>query len=59
MEEPTPVKALKAVLLFHSAGPWAEEQQRQWVELTGRADVTTKALCDSVRDALAAAEART
>lgn len=47
---PTPVKRLQqAILLFHSAEPWDEERQRQWQELTGRREATTKVLCDLAR----------
>ena len=44
--------ALKAVLLFHSGREWNDEARAEWLRLTGREEATTKALCDTVRDAL-------
>jgi len=41
--------ALNATLLFHSGGPWTEEKQAQWVEITGRTEATSKVLCDHIR----------
>lgn len=55
MEEAEPIDALRAVLLFHESGPWTDEKRRMWFDLTGRHEATTKALCDFVREALAAA----
>jgi hypothetical protein len=39
----------RAVLLFFSAGPWTPERQREWKELTGHDNATTKALGDLAR----------
>lgn len=44
--------ACRAVLLFHSSGPWDETKARRWRDLTGQTDATTKSLCDAVREAL-------
>jgi hypothetical protein len=44
--------ALQAVLLFHSGDRWDKEKSDEWRRLTGREDVTTRALCDVVREAL-------
>lgn len=45
--------ALAAVLLFHGAGPWDEQKRAAWAKFTrGRPDATTRALCDTVREAL-------
>jgi hypothetical protein len=41
--------ALEATLLFHSGGPWDAAKQARWLELTGVAEATTKALCDHLR----------
>ena len=46
--------ALEAVLLFHSDTPWTTHKANRWLALTGTTDVTTKALCDTVRMALQA-----
>lgn len=48
--------ACKAVLLFYHGGLWTSELMDQWYDLTNRTDVSTKALCDVVRDAIAEAE---
>lgn len=47
--------ALRAVLLFHGDGYWSAERRAEWVRLTGRPEAITRALCDTVRAALAAA----
>ena len=39
----------RAVLLFHAAPSWDEKEKREWTELTGRQDATTKVLCDLAR----------
>lgn len=44
-------RALRAVLLFYSPD-WSGAQQREWEELTGRKEATTRALCDFVREVL-------
>jgi hypothetical protein len=59
------VAALKLALLFHSAGPWTDERQAEWVDLiglieceTGRGlyheptEATSRSLCDAIRAAL-------
>jgi hypothetical protein len=43
---------LRAVLLFHSGSPWDDGKQKEWERLTGKNEVTTKALCDSIRKSL-------
>ena len=48
--------ACKAMLLFYHSGPWTPELMDQWYNLINRTDVTIKALCDVVRDAIAEAE---
>lgn len=45
--------ACKAVLLFHSGGQWCDHDQHEWMALTATCEVTSKTLCDFVRDALA------
>lgn len=45
-------KALRAVLLFHGAGPWDAEKRIEWSNLTGETEATTKILCNVVRAAL-------
>jgi hypothetical protein len=42
-------KGCKAALLFHSSTPWTPEKQKEWVELTGEKDCTTKSLCNFLR----------
>lgn len=49
-----PLDALRAVLLFHSASPW-EQQQAEWLRITGSREATTKVLCDHIRAVLAEA----
>lgn len=44
----------RAVLLFHGAGPWTEESAREWFDLTGTSEATTRNLCDFARRALTA-----
>ena len=44
--------ALELVLLYHSGGEWTPEKDNTWVTSTGRAEATTKALCDFVRQTL-------
>ena len=44
---------LLATLLFHSGGMWGESKRDRWLELTGRGEATTKALCDRLREILA------
>lgn len=38
-----------AVLLFHRAPPWTDEDRQAWLALTGEQEATTKALCDFAR----------
>ena len=45
-------KGCKAALLFHSPTPWTPEKQKEWVELTGERDCTTKSLCNFLRRVL-------
>jgi hypothetical protein len=51
-EAPAAADALRAVLLFHKAGPWTLAESAEWERLTGTTDATTKNLCDTVRAAL-------
>lgn len=46
-------KALQAVLIFHSGGPWTFERQWDWKAISAGRECTTKVLCDIVREALA------
>jgi hypothetical protein len=39
----------RAVLLFHTAGPWTEHRRHTWRVLTGADDATSRALCDLAR----------
>jgi hypothetical protein len=34
----------RAVLLFYQPGPWSKARQREWRELTGSDEATTRAL---------------
>lgn len=43
---------LLAVLMFHDATPWTLDKHAVWYQWTGKSEVTTKALCDTVREAL-------
>lgn len=45
--------ACEATLLFYSIGPWDEPKKLRWLNLTGKGEATTKALCDCIRAALA------
>jgi hypothetical protein len=45
-------KLARAVLLFHGAPSWTEKEKREWCELTGSQDATTRILCDLARAAL-------
>lgn len=45
-------KALRAILLYHSAPPWTGDKQREWSELTGTEEATSRNLCVVVRSAL-------
>lgn len=54
------IDLLKAVLLFHSPSPWTDSKEQHWRQLTRLSQdhgVTTKALCDQIRVALAEVEA--
>lgn len=44
-------QTLEAVLLFYSID-WPEEKRKQWKELTGKNEATTKALCDTIRQVI-------
>ena len=39
----------EAVLLFHRGGHWTLGDRRRWLQLTGSADCTSKALCNLAR----------
>ncbi len=52
---PTLAEAAEATLMFHRGGFWSFEDKARWHKLTDSEEVTTKALCDFVRDALASA----
>lgn len=41
-------------LLFHQGGPWTEEDRAKWVAITGKDEATTKVMCDTIRETLAA-----
>jgi len=43
------IDALEAVLLFHSASPWTEENKTRWWNLTQSNEATTRVLCDCIR----------
>jgi hypothetical protein len=47
----------RAVLLFHAAPSWDEKEKREWHELTGQMDATTKVLCDLAREVRASFDA--
>jgi hypothetical protein len=47
-------KALRAVLLFYTTGPWTTHQHLRWQEYTDCREATTVGLCDCVRAALEA-----
>lgn len=62
-EEATPLKAIKAleaVLLFHSASPWDDQKRLEWAECVAftlgtkakQWDASTRTLCDMARAAL-------
>jgi hypothetical protein len=42
-------KLARAVLLFHSSGPWDKERQEFWKSLTGTYESTSKSLCNLAR----------
>jgi hypothetical protein len=39
----------RAVLLFHGAIEWNDEQRELWDALTGQKEATTRVLCDLAR----------
>lgn len=47
-------KFARAVLLYHGAPSWTEKEKREWSELTGNRDATTRVLCDLARAVLTA-----
>lgn len=49
--------ACEATLLFHSLGPWGEQQRLEWFNLTGMSEATTKNLCEFVRRCIAKTKA--
>lgn len=49
--------ACKAALLFHGAAHWTIEEKTKWWNITQRSEATTKILCDTIRKAIAEAEA--
>jgi hypothetical protein len=49
-------KALESVLLFYESPYWDAASQARWIQLTGKAEATTKVLADTVRRALVASE---
>jgi hypothetical protein len=55
---PGAIRALEATLEFHSGEPWTEERKARWKELTGSDEVSARALCDTVRRALAGEDVR-
>ena len=54
---PDLLAACRAVLIFHSGGEWTHNAEIDWIRITGKDDATTKVLCDTVRAAIAKAEA--
>jgi hypothetical protein len=42
-------RVIEVVLLFYSAC-WTAEKSRRWLEMTGRDEVTTKSMCDWLRE---------
>lgn len=40
----------RAVLLFHKAPPWTDQDSEVWLALTGQVDATSKVLCDLARE---------
>ena len=44
--------SLQAVLLFHRGGVWDDDARREWKNLTGRDDASTKSMCDTIRETL-------
>jgi hypothetical protein len=44
--------ACQATLLYHRADRWGPRQERQWRELVGEMDCTSRSLCDFVRAAM-------
>ena len=40
----------RAVLLFFSPDAWGDDKAREWRLLTGRADCTSRVLCDLARE---------
>ena len=55
----TPRDVCRALLLFHSGGPWTAERRVEWNDLIGEREATTRILCDAARQALATALAPT
>lgn len=52
-------RALRAVLMFHSPGPWTQERIEQWAMLgVPGGECTTRAVCDMARAALSLADTR-
>jgi hypothetical protein len=49
---PTPEEVVRAMLLFHSSGPWDEARRRDWYNLTNCIEATTRNLCELGRRAL-------
>lgn len=49
---PTCEEVVRAMLLFHSSGPWDGAKRRDWYNLTNEIEATTKILCDFGRRAL-------
>ncbi|HXH12320.1 MAG TPA: hypothetical protein VNP04_21450 [Alphaproteobacteria bacterium] len=47
-------RACQAVLLFHDGTPWTPQKQAAWEQFTQMPVATTRALCDTVRQALSA-----
>ena len=45
---------LEAVPLFHKGGYWSVADGATWTRLTGKDEVTTRALCDAIRAHLGA-----
>lgn len=44
------LKLARAVLLFWNGKEWDEGNQREWEELTGVKECTSKRLCDFARE---------
>lgn len=42
---------LRACLLLHRGGSWGARESALWKQLTGKAEATSRNLCDAIREA--------